>query len=202
LQTVIRDQATDPEEFNFHITRLVRQLSHAAISMLDFHTCSVMTPTQVPFHGLDLSSRISAVSIVRTGEIFETAIRSVLPDVPVGKIVIDQNDMAKQEYGPRLYYAKLPANLATDDSTVVLFDGVLATGGAVSMAVHVLKDHGVPEDKIIFCCIVAAPEGLHKLHRMFPRLRVVTSWVDDGLDKNGFCKPGMGYIGERYFGTQ
>ena len=201
LHSIIRDTNTDPEGFNFHLRRLVRLLSTHAISLLDFQPLTVPTPTKVPFHGLDLTSKICAVSIVRTGEVFETAIRSILPDVPVGKIVIQQNEQYKQELGPRLYYAKLPTSITDDDTTVVLFDGVLATGGAVSMAVHVLLDHGVPQDRIIFCCIVAAPEGLYKLTNNFPRLRVVTSWVDEGLDSKCYCKPGVGYLGDRYFGT-
>lgn len=201
IHTIIRDVQASPDDFNFHLKRLVRLLTSTAISQLEFKPHTVTTPTTEAFHGLDLSSKIVAVSIVRTGEVFETAIRSVLPDVPVGKIVIQQNDALRKEDGPRLYYAKLPSQITSPDTTVLLFDGVLATGGAVNMAVHVLLDHGVPEDKIVFCCIDSAPEGLHKVTTTFPRLRIVTSWVDEGLDNKFYCKPGVGYLGDRYFGT-
>ena len=50
------------------------------------------------------------------------------------------------------------------------------------MAVEVLKSKGVPEDHILFLNIIASPEGLTNFARRFPKLRVVTSFVDQGLD--------------------
>ena len=50
------------------------------------------------------------------------------------------------------------------------------------MAVEVLKSRGVPEDRILFLNVIASPEGLAKFAKRFPKLRVVTSFVDQGLD--------------------
>lgn len=50
------------------------------------------------------------------------------------------------------------------------------------MAVDVLKSKGVPEDRILFLNLIASPEGVTSFAKRFPRLRVVTAFVDQGLD--------------------
>jgi len=46
------------------------------------------------------------------------------------------------------------------------------------MAVEVLKARGVPEDRILFLNIIASPEGIRNFSTKFPKLRVVTAFVD------------------------
>lgn len=54
------------------------------------------------------------------------------------------------------------------------------------MAVDVLKSRGVPENHILFLNIIASPEGVTKFAERFPELRVVTAFVDEGLDEMKF----------------
>lgn len=51
------------------------------------------------------------------------------------------------------------------------------------MAVDVLKSKGVPEDRILFLNLIASPEGVTGFAERFPKLRVVTAFVDQGLDE-------------------
>jgi len=46
------------------------------------------------------------------------------------------------------------------------------------MAVDVLKSRGVPEDRILFLNLIASPEGIDSFAKRFPKLRVVTAFVD------------------------
>ena len=50
------------------------------------------------------------------------------------------------------------------------------------MAVEVLKSRGVAEDRILFVNLIASPEGVTNFAKRFPKLRVVTAFVDQGLD--------------------
>ena len=50
------------------------------------------------------------------------------------------------------------------------------------MAVEVLKSRGVPEARILFLNLIASPEGVKSFAKRFPHLRVVTAFVDQGLD--------------------
>jgi uracil phosphoribosyltransferase len=51
------------------------------------------------------------------------------------------------------------------------------------MAVEVLKSRGVPEDRILFLNLIASPQGIARFSTKFPSLRVVTAFVDAGLDE-------------------
>jgi uracil phosphoribosyltransferase len=47
------------------------------------------------------------------------------------------------------------------------------------MAVEVLKSRGVPEERILFLNLIASPEGIKRFATTFPKLRVVTAFVDE-----------------------
>jgi hypothetical protein len=47
------------------------------------------------------------------------------------------------------------------------------------MAVEVLKSRGVPEDHILFLNLIASPEGVENFATKFPRLKVVTAFIDE-----------------------
>lgn len=46
------------------------------------------------------------------------------------------------------------------------------------MAVDVLKERGVPEDRILFLNLIASPEGIERFSAKFPKLHVVTAFID------------------------
>lgn len=52
------------------------------------------------------------------------------------------------------------------------------------MAVEVLKSKGVPEDRILFINLIASPSGIAEFSQKFPKLRVVTAFIDGGLDEH------------------
>jgi uracil phosphoribosyltransferase len=47
------------------------------------------------------------------------------------------------------------------------------------MAVDVLKSRGVPENRILFLNLIASPEGIDTFAKRFPKLRVVTAFIDE-----------------------
>jgi uracil phosphoribosyltransferase len=57
------------------------------------------------------------------------------------------------------------------------------------MAIDVLKSRGVPEDHILFLNLIASPEGAKNLADHFPKVRVVTAFVDQGLDEKKCVLP-------------
>lgn len=51
------------------------------------------------------------------------------------------------------------------------------------MAVDVLISKGVPEDHILFLNLIASPEGAKKFAAKYPKVMVVTAFVDQGLNE-------------------
>ena len=64
-----------------------------------------------------------------------------------------------------------------------------------------LIESGVLEERIIYVNLICAPEGITAVLGAFPRLKIVTAQVDDGLDAKKYIVPGLGDFGCRYFGT-
>ena len=46
-----------------------------------------------------------------------------------------------------------------------------------------------------------APQGVHVVCKSFPRIKIVTSEIESGLNKDFHVIPRMGEFGDRYFGT-
>jgi len=197
IHTTIRDINTTQDELIFAVARLSFLLFTHGLDLIDFEKVQVTTPTEGVFVGCQLPDQICGVSIVRSGEALEKTMRELFPSSPIGKIVIKQAQDRVQ--GPRLYYCKFPSQIKS--YKVILMDAILSTGNAAIMAVHVLLDHGVLEENIYFFSLIAAPQGLNNLLRSFPRIKVATSWIEDGLDDRLFPVPGFGPFGDRYFGT-
>ena len=66
--------------------------------------------------------------------------------------------------------------------------------------VRMLKDKGVKNIK--FMCIIAAPEGLEKLHKAHPDVQIYCGSLDRELNENAYICPGLGDAGDRIFGTK
>lgn len=114
---------------------------------------------------------------MRAGESMEDGLRSVCRSVRIGKILIQRDEETCQ---PTLFYDKLPEDIK--DRFVLLLDPMFATGGSATMAVKVLIERGVPEERILFLNLIASPQGIKDFADRFPKLRIVTAFVDQGLD--------------------
>ncbi len=49
-----------------------------------------------------------------------------------------------------------------------------------------LLGKGVEEGKILFLSLIAAPEGIRKICGAYPRVKVITSEIDGGIDEMTF----------------
>ena len=202
LFTALRDATTPRLDFAAAADRLVTLLAEEGLAHLPgVAPRTVATPCGT-YAGLAAvpAERITAVSIVRSGDILLEAVRRVAPGVSVGKVLI-QRDEATADKAPRLFYAKLPGAVRDPSQTVLLCDPMLATGGSAAMAIRELVRAGVDEARIVFLCVVACPEGIATLAAAHPRVRVVCAAVDEKLNEQRYIVPGLGDFGDRYFGT-
>jgi len=199
MHTVIRDRTTSREDFVFYADRLCRLAIEAALAALPFSEKTVETPTGGHYNGVGWNTKLCGVSIIRSGEAMENALRACCAGIPIGKILI-YRDPSDDESGRRLVYKKLPHDMSLRH--VLLMDPVVSTGSSACRGIQVLKDNGVEESRIVLLTLIASPEGLHKVCTTFPKVKVMTSEVDNGVGKTGLVCPGVGDFGDRYFGTQ
>ncbi|XP_011720782.1 uridine-cytidine kinase-like 1 isoform X1 [Macaca nemestrina] len=192
-----RDKETSRDEFIFYSKRLMRLLIEHALSFLPFQDCVVRTPQGQDYAGKCYAGKqITGVSILRAGETMEPALRAVCKDVRIGTILIQTNQLTGE---PELHYLRLPKDISDDH--VILMDCTVSTGAAAMMAVRVLLDHDVPEDKIFLLSLLMAEMGVHSVAYAFPRVRIITTAVDKRVNDLFRIIPGIGNFGDRYFGT-
>jgi len=100
---------------------------------------------------------------------------------------------------PVEYYVRLPDE---KDRLFILVDPMLATGYSASYAVDVLNKHGVPDSRIRFMAMVAAPEGMRAFNEAHPTVEVWAAALDEKLNEKAYIVPGLGDAGDRMFGTK
>lgn len=187
---MIRDKNTERGDFIFYSNRIIRLLVEEGLNHLPTVEHTVTTPVGRPYAGLMFQGKICGVSIMRAGEAMEQGLRDCCRSVRIGKILIQRDEETAQ---PKLFYDKLPEDIS--DRWVLLLDPMFATGkllfslrqqdgltmcsgGSAIMAAEVLMSRGVPEERILFLNLIASPEGIKNFATKFPKLRVVTAFVD------------------------
>lgn len=195
MHTLIRDAQTTKHDFVFYSDRLIRLVVEHGLGHLPFTEKQVITPTGSVYTGVDFCKRLCGVSVIRSGESMENALRACCKGIKIGKILIHREG----DNGQQLIYEKLPQDIS--DRHVLLLDPILGTGNSAVEAISLLIRKGVPESHIIFLNLISAPQGVHVVCRKFPRIKIVTSEIETGLNDDYRVVPGMGEFGDRYFGT-
>uniref|UniRef100_A0A5B7C529 Uridine kinase n=1 Tax=Davidia involucrata TaxID=16924 RepID=A0A5B7C529_DAVIN len=195
MHTLVRDAKTTKHDFVFYADRLIRLVVEHGLGHLPFNEKQIITPTGSVYTGVVFCKKLCGVSVIRSGESMENALRACCKGIKIGKILIHREG----NNGRQLIYEKLPSDISS--CHVLLLDPVLASGNSAIKAISVLLSKGVAESNIIFLNLIAAPEGIHAVCRKFPMLKIVTSEIDVSLNKDLHVIPGMGEFGDRYFGT-
>jgi len=187
INTILLNIETSPEDFIFYFDRLASLLIEQGLNNVSFREAIIETPLGYKYNGLRATGEVSAVIVLRGGATFETALKRIIPDCRTGRILIQSKPDTSE---PELHYLALPENIEEHES-VLLLDAQMASGGAALMAVQVLVDHGVAQNRIVFVTYSAGKAGLHRLTTVFPTITVVVcniiSLVEDRwVDKRYF----------------
>ena len=77
---------------------------------------------------------------------------------------------------------------------------MLATGGSAAEAIGEMKKRGCKHIKLMV--LVAAPEGIEHIQKLYPDVEIYAGALDDHLNEHGYIVPGLGDAGDRIFGTK
>jgi uracil phosphoribosyltransferase len=190
----MRDETCTMPQFRRLLHEIGLLMVFEVTRTLETRAISIRTPV-APAEGRILVSRPVLVTILRAGIGLLEPFAQLLPESPVGFLGMQRNETTLK---PEAYYAKIPD--VSRENRVILIDPMLATGGSAEMAVAYLKEAGFEE--IVFVALVAAPEGIDALSRLYPDLSIFVAAEDARLNAHGYIVPGLGDAGDRYFGTE
>ena len=77
---------------------------------------------------------------------------------------------------------------------------MLFRSGTASACIDYLKKSGVSDIK--FVCLISAPEGVAKIQKEHPDIKIYTASIDERLNSHGYIVPGLGDAGDRLYGTK
>ena len=192
--TLMRDVGTPAPLFRQLLRETAALLAYEALSNLPTMPVTVETPLG-PAEGQQLRTDPVIISILRAGNGLLDGFLDIVPSASVGFIGMyrDHDTLEAIEY-----YTNVPQGL--EDRVTIAVDPMLATAGTAISAIKKLRDAGARDLRLV--CLVAAPEGIARVHAADPDVVVITAAVDQGLNEVGYIVPGLGDAGDRIYGTQ
>ena len=191
----LRDRNTGTKEFKELVSELAMLLCYEATLDLPTEEVEIETPVAIAKTRVLSGRKLALVPILRAGLGMVDGMLTLLPAAKVGHIGLYRNEETLE---PVEYYCKLPSDIAERD--VMVLDPMLATGGSAVDAIAQIKKRGAKSIK--FLAIIAAPEGLERLHAAHPDVDIYVAALDEKLNENGYIIPGLGDAGDRIFGTK
>ncbi|MBR3436724.1 MAG: uracil phosphoribosyltransferase [Lachnospiraceae bacterium] len=193
--SLLRDKKTGTNEFRQIVEEIAMLMGYEALHDLPLEDVEVETPIEKCMTPMISGKKLAIVPILRAGLGMVSGITALTPTAKIGHIGMYRNEKTHE---PVEYFCKLPSPIEL--RTIVVLDPMLATGGSGCDAVQLIKARG--GRKIKFVCIIAAPEGIKKLHEAHPDVEIYIGHVDRELNENAYICPGLGDAGDRIFGTK
>ena len=193
--SILRDKKTGTKEFRELVSELGMFLCYEAMRDAQLDDVEIETPmTKLIAKRLD-EDKYAFLPILRAGTGMLDGLINVIPNAKIGHIGMYRNEETLE---PVRYFFKVPKDIKNRE--VLVLDPMLATGGSGCDAIEQLKKEGVT--KIKFLCLIAAPEGVKRMQKEHPDVKIYTAALDEKLNENGYIVPGLGDAGDRIFGTK
>lgn len=192
--SLLRDRGTSKKVFKELVDEIAMLMTYEVTSDFPTRAYEVETPLETTTGHQVAGDRITLVPILRAGLGMVEGVMRMLPTMGVGHIGLQREHDTLE---PVDYYFKIPPE--PQSRHFIVTDPMLATGGSASAAIGFLKRSGGRSIRLM--CIVAAPEGVERLGRDHPDVKVYTAVLDRELNEHGYILPGLGDAGDRLYGT-
>ena len=191
----LRDRSTPTVHFRKLVNELTLLLTYEATK--DFPTERVRVETPLEWTEVERISgkKVAVCPVLRAGMGMLDGVLSLVSGARVGFIGLYRNEETLE---PVEYYVKLPSDLGVRDAIVL--DPMLATGNSCVAAISAVKAAGARSARLI--SLVAAPQGIERLHAEHPDVPIYCASIDSGLNERGYIVPGLGDAGDRLYGTK
>lgn len=193
--SMIRQKSTGTNEFRAIVEELAMLIGYEALRDLELEDVEIETPIEKAMCPVIAGKKPAIVPILRAGLGMVGGLLKLMPAAKVGHIGLYRDEVT---FEPHEYFCKLPSPI--EQRKIYVVDPMLATGGSAIEAINAIKKRGGKE--ISFLCIIAAPEGLEKLHQVHPDVKIFVGNLDRELNEHAYICPGLGDAGDRIFGTK
>ena len=192
---IIRDVNTSVKQFRELLQEIAGLMVYEITRSLPLTAKEVQTPIEKTTVKTIEGRKMAIVPVLRAGLGMVDGILQIVPNAKVGHIGLYRDP---ETLKPVEYYCKLPFDI--EEREIFVLDPMLATGGSSAAAISLIKKRG--GRKISLVCLIAAPEGIEKVHSEHPEVDIFAAALDSHLNEHGYIVPGLGDAGDRLFGTK
>jgi uracil phosphoribosyltransferase len=191
----LRDRETPTVHFRKLVNELTLLLTYEATKDFPTEPVEIETPLERMGAARISGKKVAVCPVLRAGVGMLEGVLSLISSARVGFIGLYRDEETLE---PVEYYVKLPEDLSERDAIVL--DPMLATGNSSAAAVAAVKGAGARTVTLV--CLVAAPQGIARVHDEHPDVHIVCAAIDRTLNERGFIVPGLGDAGDRLYGTK
>jgi uracil phosphoribosyltransferase len=191
----LREKDTPTVHFRKIANEVTLLLTYEATKDFPTEDVEIETPLERTTVQRIQGKKVAVCPVLRAGMGMLDGVLSLVSGARVGFIGLYRDEETLE---PVEYYVKLPSDLTERDAIVL--DPMLATGNSSVAAIAKVKEAGARSVTLV--CLVAAPEGIERVHSAHPDTTIVTASIDRGLNERGFIVPGLGDAGDRLYGTK
>ena len=193
--TIMRQTTPGPKEFRELLEEISMLMVYEVTRDLPTVDVEIETPLCKTTQKMLAGKKLGIVPILRAGLGMVDGIMNMIPACRIGHIGLYRDPETLE---PVEYYCKLPAD--AEERELILLDPMLATGGSASDAITLIKKRGCSHIRLVN--LIAAPEGIAKVHADHPDVDIYVAGLDEHLNDHGYIVPGLGDAGDRLFGTK
>ena len=193
--SILRDENTGVKDFREVVSEIATLMCYEATRDLPLEEVEIKTPITTAKFKTIAGKKLAIVPVLRAGLGMVDGILTLIPSAKVGHIGLYRDPDTLE---PVEYYCKMPNDIA--EREVIILDPMLATGGSASAAIQFIKNYEVKNIKLMN--IIAAPEGIQRVHHDHPEVDIYCAALDEKLNDHGYIVPGLGDAGDRIFGSK
>ena len=193
--SILRDENTGVKDFREVVSEIATLMCYEATRDLPLEEVEIKTPITTAKFKTIAGKKLAIVPVLRAGLGMVDGILTLSPSAKVGHIGLYRDPDTLE---PVEYYCKMPNDIA--EREVIILDPMLATGGSASAAIQFIKNYEVKNIKLMN--IIAAPEGIQRVHHDHPDVDIYCAALDEKLNDHAYIVPGLGDAGDRMFGTK
>ncbi len=193
IVSMLRDISVQGDLFRSYVSELARLLLYEALKDENLHMKKINTWIGEKEFPVLNEKNLIPIAILRAGLPMLEGVLKILKNSPAGFLAIKRDEKTLKS---TVYYVRLPD---IEGKTVIIVDPMVATGGSLDDAIKIVKER--KPKKIITLNIIAAPEGIERISKNHPDVKVYIAQIDEKLNKDGFIIPGLGDAGDRAFNT-